>query len=949
MRPDITQLTSAALRIGDVVVDSRKRRLEVEGVEVDLPPRVFDLLLILVSEPNVAHSRESLFERVWPGLVVEPGNLSTSIWLLRRALGEQRKGSIRTLSRVGYIFEPWAPICVDSGRPDDQPTSSAGRTEDEPPAAHASQGGAVEHRFSPAAIWAVVIAIVAALPLWALMGASSEQTDMTEAPTGRPVALILLEGQSNESSIKDAGVLLEDWIGFSLWAHPEFIVFREQDAASGSAYVPDQQILLAASPSDDVEGELVLSATLTGRPGSNLSLQQRGPAAELPLMLDQLSGAVIERLNPTREPSAIPRFALQEGHADYAEALRALARRDYERSTRLLRALVREAPDVGIVRLRLAQSLIAQKERRLAAEQFSAARSKLAPASTDLAELLTLELEHAQATADTEFGRLAGQYDDLSRRFPAQPRFLLYSAELKLLSQDPQAAIDRLGQGAWLKQPFELRMRAGLLQCEALIAVGDTQQGLRCTENLKSNARAAGTSGQWFLGRAEALYALARYKLDPQNPDPALNLAAARTYREGGYEVDALREELRAALIRWEEGAAEPAEASELLAVARSRGLRDLELTVHREVLSRALQVRNFIRANEHLRQAIEQASSMGDDAAMRVLSLRALSEARRSGDLPEFDRLMAKLDSLPWEGEQAVTFAMLSFWRHYNEGNFQRADQVLDQGWQRAIRFGREEPGAPLAAPILHARAMLALRRNQLDEAESLLDESARLSDNPAGSTLQLTRAELEVTRGRCDRALELIEAALSRLAGARDRQFLGSGPLKAAEILVQCGEIARAEQLYSGLEMDLAGSGNEYLKVKMLIGLAELEAARHQWEESKHYIERLQPAAETLDYSGRKRIDLIELIWVTQCSDYPQVREKVAEMAAYADSSDDDQLSEFLNRAGSIALGRAATIDQSGTEAGSKWGEWYLRGVEPTSKRSEPLSKASHSCVSK
>jgi cellulose synthase operon protein C len=900
MRGDTTQLTPAALRIGEVVVDPRRRRLEVDGVEVDLPPRVFDLLLILVLEPNVTHSRESLFNRVWPGLVVEPGNLSTSIWLLRRALGEQRKGSIRTLSRVGYIFEPWAPISVDAGDRDEEPMGAAARTTGELPAAHASRGQAVRRRFSRAAIWAVVIATVAALPIWALMGASSGNADVTKAPAGRPVALILLEGQSDESSIEDAAVLLEDWIGFGLWAHPEFIVFREQDAASGSANVPDQQILLAASPSDDVEGEIVLSATLTGGARSNLSLQQRGPVDELPRMFDQLSAAVIEGLDPISPASAMPRFALQQALADYAEALRALARRDYERSTRLLRALVREAPDVGIVRLRLAQSLIAQRERRLAAEQFIGARSKLLPASADLAQLLTLELEYAQATTDSEFGRLAGQYEEMLQRFPAQPRFLLLSAELKLLSQDPQGAMAKLSQSVWSKQPFEMRLRAGLLQCEALIAIGDTQQGLSCSEALKPNSRAAGSSGQWFLGRAEALYALARYKLDPQNPEPDLNLAAARTYREGGYEVDALREELRAALIRWEEGAAEPAEASELLEVARSRGLRDLELTVHREVLSRALQVRNFTRANDHLRQAMELASSMGDDAGLRALSLRALGEARRSGDLSEFDRLMAKLESFPWEGEQALTFAMLSFWRHYNQGRFERADQVLDQGWQRATQVGDEVPRAPFAARILHARAMLALRRDQLVEAESLLDESARLFDNPAGSTLQLTRAELEVARGRCERAVDLIEDALSKLAGARDRQFMGSGPLQAAEVLVQCGQVERAENLLSRLETGLLASGGEYLNLRLLIGFAELAAAQHQWARSGQYIKQIEEWSEDLDYGARRRLNILKLIAAIQNGDDARAQEIFADLGEMAGQHGDKQLSRLLRGMG-------------------------------------------------
>ena len=98
------------LRIGELLVDLRYRRVLAADNEVELPQRLFELLLLLLAEPHVLHSRSELFERLWPGVIVEDANLSQSMWLLRKALGEERKHWIRTVAKGGYVFEPPAPI-----------------------------------------------------------------------------------------------------------------------------------------------------------------------------------------------------------------------------------------------------------------------------------------------------------------------------------------------------------------------------------------------------------------------------------------------------------------------------------------------------------------------------------------------------------------------------------------------------------------------------------------------------------------------------------------------------------------------------------------------------------------------------------------------------------------------------------------------------------------------
>ncbi|KGM55037.1 hypothetical protein N799_07530 [Lysobacter arseniciresistens ZS79] len=108
-------LDATRLQVGDLRIDLRYRQVEGPEQQVELPQRVFDLLLVFLARPRVLHSRASLFEQVWPGLVVEDANLSQSIWMLRKALGPARRDWVRTVAKSGYVFEPPGAVSVVAG------------------------------------------------------------------------------------------------------------------------------------------------------------------------------------------------------------------------------------------------------------------------------------------------------------------------------------------------------------------------------------------------------------------------------------------------------------------------------------------------------------------------------------------------------------------------------------------------------------------------------------------------------------------------------------------------------------------------------------------------------------------------------------------------------------------------------------------------------------------
>ena len=79
----------------------RQRQLVADGVPIELGTRALDLVLLEADGSLV--TKEELFSRVWPGIVVSETNLKVQILALRRALGEDRD-FIRTEIGRGYRF-----------------------------------------------------------------------------------------------------------------------------------------------------------------------------------------------------------------------------------------------------------------------------------------------------------------------------------------------------------------------------------------------------------------------------------------------------------------------------------------------------------------------------------------------------------------------------------------------------------------------------------------------------------------------------------------------------------------------------------------------------------------------------------------------------------------------------------------------------------------------------
>jgi DNA-binding response OmpR family regulator len=92
------------LRHGAVELDEQGRRVTVDGREVELTRREFDLLAALLREPTRVHTRDGLLELVWGSPDYQAKTVDVHIAALRRKLGNAVR--ISALRGVGYRLEP---------------------------------------------------------------------------------------------------------------------------------------------------------------------------------------------------------------------------------------------------------------------------------------------------------------------------------------------------------------------------------------------------------------------------------------------------------------------------------------------------------------------------------------------------------------------------------------------------------------------------------------------------------------------------------------------------------------------------------------------------------------------------------------------------------------------------------------------------------------------------
>jgi DNA-binding winged helix-turn-helix (wHTH) protein len=133
--PRRAMLAVVIFRFDDYELDEDAGELRRSGVRVEIQPKPFELLRLLVRERARVVPADELMSALWPGIAVTPSSLTRAVSHARRAIGDTHTGErIQSAARRGYRFagevrEGPAPAAVIAQADERTFTAFVGREE----------------------------------------------------------------------------------------------------------------------------------------------------------------------------------------------------------------------------------------------------------------------------------------------------------------------------------------------------------------------------------------------------------------------------------------------------------------------------------------------------------------------------------------------------------------------------------------------------------------------------------------------------------------------------------------------------------------------------------------------------------------------------------------------------------------------------------------------------
>ena len=191
-------------------LDVDERFLLNNGAPVALPPKAVELLIALVDKAGHVVSKDELMDTVWADAFVEEANLTQSIFVLRKALGETKNGSkfIETIPRRGYRF-----VCpVSAVHP--AGNGNAAAADVQPGPAHIRESKPFSERwksfFAPIGLIAVLVIMVGLVTnnFYRSAGQSTEAQESTPHSPGVNIRPLTSHSRAYNPAISGDGRLL---------------------------------------------------------------------------------------------------------------------------------------------------------------------------------------------------------------------------------------------------------------------------------------------------------------------------------------------------------------------------------------------------------------------------------------------------------------------------------------------------------------------------------------------------------------------------------------------------------------------------------------------------------------------------------------------------------------------------------------------------------------------
>ena len=993
------------LRVGDLDIDLHCRRLVRPDEEVELTQRVFELLALFLSEPNVLHSRADLFMRLWPDVVVEDANLSQSIWMLRKALGPERRQWIRTVAKSGYIFEPPTAVEVvataeprpsiagqEGGKPapapeaatrppadtapppsvtgdtspgagstaipESTPPSDAGqaREVDRPTATpgattaprHSTVGSATAPepsgplRLAGRSPWRARLIVMAGAALLAILlvaGTSRLRHHLlpAEAPT-ISVALVEIDDEDAAAETRWPITLMRAWLGWKLSMLPDVTVLNEAHLATHTSEVSPQIVMMAGGRVPGQPELLYVRARLDGEAGGR-QLEVRGRAEEMPALVDKLSQQVMDVLLPARQGQAWPIIDIDADTARrYADAYKAHHRRDFARSRQDLKEIVVEAPDFGLARYQLSLALSGLGHANAAIAHMEQAVADLQPLPEDAGKVLEARRLAVDPSRIEEASRA---FVALADRYPGKRDFAFEEAWSLIATGRAAEALEILTRPGWEDIPVGPTVLREQLLAQANSILSNFEVAEQHARNALRLAEEAGPAWQYEQATSKLHLAEIEYTQFPGRMDLSRFDDIATLFDAADAPADALYARFLAESLRPTGDASKRLDA--LLATARADGYLSIEIEILRLT---ALQHRNkgdHASYRKWLEQALATAHEAGDVIAIQAIETDMLYETLMTGELDRARELIEQLRNTRLEGDMAHWINQTEAFLSYADGQYDKALGILDRD-AHGDGNGEEENLPAISA----ARAACMRGRMQMAQGDLV---SAR------NSWTRCSQPDFAITQLYAMHGMALSdllagdrEAALEKLdvAQARAMEDLPPGPdrldfqVQIGALMVRAGELDRAHDLFVHLLPQLEGGGYDWLQAEVELGLAEIAAARGNWDSSRHLAEQARRAAPKDTWVVEQRLDLREVVLMLAAGDRGEAAELLTRMDEKAHRTGDavaqleahSLMSRDANLKGCSPATRSALLARTGLRGASLG--WLTQSL--TAKDMEP-----------
>src|SRR6266550_4392384 len=143
-------LTSNLYAFGEFCVDPQNRVLRLRHEPIALTPKAFEVLLLLIQRGGQVVSKDELMKAVWPDSFVEESNLTQTVFMLRKALGETaNQRYIFTVQGRGYRFAAEVKTVAGNGHGDAYREAATWQSPEE---AVRREGDSTNQLFEPASL-----------------------------------------------------------------------------------------------------------------------------------------------------------------------------------------------------------------------------------------------------------------------------------------------------------------------------------------------------------------------------------------------------------------------------------------------------------------------------------------------------------------------------------------------------------------------------------------------------------------------------------------------------------------------------------------------------------------------------------------------------------------------------------------------------------------------------